>query len=683
MKNLILFFFLLFLFFLQAQQTSGQQAIRITRDSLIKSIPVTGNWKFHSGDNIAWANPAFNDSAWTDTKSSFDLEKGADKKIGFKGQGWFRKQFFSDSTMSETPLAIEIEQDGATEIYVDGKLIKRYGVFRKNGEAYYENPKYELAVLLLKPGAHVLAVRYENFDAWMRLSRYYESDAGFTMSFTNLNYGIQSMRGALFAFSLITLISGSIFLALFIVHLILFLFYRGAISNLIFSLFNIGFASFFFLIYIGIIGQSITYQDVSTLLINIALCLSCFSLCALVNNLFSKRKLRFRIITALCIAVIIVTFIKYDIATRMLAGVAVICALEAVILVCRAMYLKIKGAKILGTGILFFVLFFASIIIASLMLGGIHVESGTVGIFLIILAVMAIFSIPFSMSAYLAWSFAAVNRSLKTQLQQVEILSKKSLEQEQEKQLMLESRQEELEKEVAVRTTEVMQQKAKIEQQHEALKAEKKKSDDLLLNILPAEVAEELKETGTTKAQHFDHVSVLFTDFVNFTQISEQLSPEELVQQLHECFRAFDEIIERNGLEKIKTIGDAYLAVSGMPVANDRHAYNAVKAGLEIIAFISNRDASKPAFQVRVGVNSGDLVAGIVGVKKFAYDIWGDTVNMASRMESNSEAGRVNISENTHRLVLNDFTFTYRGKINAKNKGEVDMYFVDEETIKP
>jgi class 3 adenylate cyclase len=203
------------------------------------------------------------------------------------------------------------------------------------------------------------------------------------------------------------------------------------------------------------------------------------------------------------------------------------------------------------------------------------------------------------------------------------------------------------------------------------------------LNILPAEVAEELKETGTTKAQHFDHVTVLFTDFVNFTQISEQLSPEQLVQELHECFRVFDDIMERNGLEKIKTIGDAYLAVSGMPAANERHAYSAVKAGLEIIDFIKSRSSDKHSFEVRVGINSGELVAGIVGVKKFAYDIWGDTVNMASRMESNSESGRVNISENTHALVLNDFTFTYRGKINAKNKGAVDMYFVDAEIKKP
>ncbi|MFA6059987.1 MAG: adenylate/guanylate cyclase domain-containing protein [Taibaiella sp.] len=678
MKYISLLLILLFPLLLHAQEASDRKVVRVTKDSLKRRIYLGDPWKFKAGDNIAWASPELNDSSWIETKTYIDIEKGEDKKLGFKGQGWFRKHFLSDSALVEIPIALGMQLDGATDIYVDGKLVKQYGSFRKNGDAYYEDPKYEVAVLLLKPGEHVLAVRYENFNAWNRLAKYNESETGFRMWFTNTTVGVESIRGTLFTVSLITLISGSIFLTLFIVHLILFLFYRATVSNLIFSLFNFGFASFFYLMYIGFVGQSIAFQDTSTLLVNIALSVSCFSLSALVNNLFNKKKLRFRIITMLCIAVVVVTFINYTLAANMLAGVGIICALEAAILVCRAMYRKVRGAKILGIGILFFVLFFASIIIASLVLNGIHLEGGPIALLLIILAVMAIFSIPFSMSAYLAWSFASVSKNLKAQLHQVEILSQKTIEQEQEKQQLLESRKEELEKEVAVRTTEVMRQKAKIEQQHEDLKAEKKKSDDLLLNILPAEVAEELKETGTTKAQHFDHVTVLFTDFVNFTQISEQLSPEQLVQELHECFRAFDDIMERNGLEKIKTIGDAYLAVSGMPVANERHAYNAVKAGLEIVEFIRNRSLNKHSFEVRVGINSGELVAGIVGVKKFAYDIWGDTVNMASRMESNSEAGRVNISENTHELVLNDFTFTYRGKVNAKNKGEVDMYFVDD-----
>ncbi|MFZ4796706.1 MAG: adenylate/guanylate cyclase domain-containing protein [Bacteroidia bacterium] len=216
-------------------------------------------------------------------------------------------------------------------------------------------------------------------------------------------------------------------------------------------------------------------------------------------------------------------------------------------------------------------------------------------------------------------------------------------------------------------------QKKKKEKLNKELIIEKQKSDNLLLNILPSEVAEELKQKGSSEAKLYNHVSVLFTDFVNFTGISAQLSPTELVHEIHKNFTAFDTIMEKHGIEKIKTIGDAYLAVCGLPHELADHAQRIVKAALEIQNFMANNGGK---FQIRIGIHSGPVVAGIVGVKKFAYDIWGDTVNMASRMESNSEAGKINISQATYELVKNEFECTHRGKINAKNKGEVDMYFV-------
>jgi class 3 adenylate cyclase len=209
------------------------------------------------------------------------------------------------------------------------------------------------------------------------------------------------------------------------------------------------------------------------------------------------------------------------------------------------------------------------------------------------------------------------------------------------------------------------------------LKREKQRSDELLLNILPQEVAEELKEKGKAEAHYFDHVTVLFTDFANFTQASEMLQPRQLVQELHECFTAFDNIIERNGLEKIKTVGDAYLAVCGLPAPDPLHAQKTVKAALEIRNFIAERKNSAKVFEIRIGIHTGSVVAGIVGVKKFAYDIWGDTVNTAARMEQSCEPGKINISETTHELVKDDFTCIYRGAIEAKNKGYMDMYFVE------
>ena len=209
------------------------------------------------------------------------------------------------------------------------------------------------------------------------------------------------------------------------------------------------------------------------------------------------------------------------------------------------------------------------------------------------------------------------------------------------------------------------------------LTREKKRSDDLLLNILPEEVAEELKAGGTSAARQFDEVSVLFTDFVNFTEASERLSPKELVAELHACFSAFDEIIGKHGMEKIKTIGDAYMAVLGLPVADEKHACHCVQAALDIREFIRARSESGGPFQIRIGINSGPVVAGIVGIKKFAYDIWGDTVNTAARMEQHGEAGQVNISRTTYELIKDDFSCRERGKISAKHKGEIEMYFVE------
>lgn len=217
------------------------------------------------------------------------------------------------------------------------------------------------------------------------------------------------------------------------------------------------------------------------------------------------------------------------------------------------------------------------------------------------------------------------------------------------------------------------------------LSLEKDKSDNLLLNILPQRVANELKEKGSFAPRAFDQSTVLFSDFKNFTQLSATMPVSELIKELDECFKAFDKIIEKYNLEKIKTIGDAYMAASGLSKLQTVPPDNAIKAGLEMQAFIENRKAKREnqnsiAFEMRLGIHTGPVIAGIVGAKKFQYDIWGDTVNIASRMESNGIVGRVNISGETVSLVQNkaDFVFTSRGKVDVKGKGEMEMYFVDD-----
>jgi len=215
------------------------------------------------------------------------------------------------------------------------------------------------------------------------------------------------------------------------------------------------------------------------------------------------------------------------------------------------------------------------------------------------------------------------------------------------------------------------------------LDQQKDEIEKLLLNILPKKIADELQQSGSAKSRDYESVTVLFTDFKDFTRISSKLTPVELVTELNDYFTAFDDITEKYNLEKIKTIGDSYMCAGGIPTRNNTHPFDAIRAAIEMQQFVNNKNKSRTIdqdhWELRVGIHSGPIMAGVVGKKKYVYDIWGSTVNVASRMETAGEPGKVNISEDTFELVKDKFKCHHRGKVTAKSVGDIDMYFVENE----
>jgi len=221
---------------------------------------------------------------------------------------------------------------------------------------------------------------------------------------------------------------------------------------------------------------------------------------------------------------------------------------------------------------------------------------------------------------------------------------------------------------------------------NETIEQERARADRLLKNILPEKTATELILHNTVQPVRYESVTVLFSDFVGFTTIAERVSPEELIAELDRCFRLFDAIMDKHGLEKIKTIGDAYMCAGGLPTPTETHATQIVQAAIEmqkgLRELMQHRpNPDTPVFEMRIGIHTGPVVAGVVGSHKFAYDIWGDTVNTAARLEAGSAAGKINISATTYEQVKHLYTCTFRGNLAAKNKGEIAMYFVEYENL--
>ena len=672
-KNLLLTFIFFLLIGLQNlcfAQNSFEKPRVFTEKEIKNGASIDEDSKFFAGDNPAFASPQFDDSSWKHVNFnsrkvySWNPIKLSSGNVSKKNKiYWVRYYFKIDSTLLNQPLCLNISQLGASEIYLNGKKIESIGNIRSK-EFKIKNKIPEL-FSLDNTDVNVLAVRFlpiiENKKKTVTIST-----VAISVELVSAHEFIKDKVAVWKDFNFYTMLICGIFGALGFIHLLLFLFYRKAIYNLYFSTYNI---SISLMSHLTLLFSEMTDPldlDTYTFVSFLAVMLFGTSLTGFVNTLFGRTKKRLKVLLIISASIVLLYYFSATTAATFAFFYISFVAFESFYLIIRAMIRRERSAFIVGGGVLVFFLFIVMVIIFMFLnkLNTIDINELFGDDFIGYVLIFIFISFPVSISAYLGWQFASTNVSLVKQLDEVNRLSDINLKQEQEKQQILQDQNDLLEKQVDERTFE--------------LQKEKQKTENLLLNILPHEVAEELKENGSSEAKYYDEVSVLFTDFVNFTQSSEKMGAEKMLVELNECFTAFDMIMEKHGLEKIKTIGDAYLAVCGLPIKNEDHALQTVLVALDIIDFIEERKKTNPdVLDIRIGINSGSLIAGIVGVKKFAYDIWGDTVNTAARMEQNSEKGRINISESTYQLVKNDFNFEFRGKIETKGKGAMEMYFVN------
>ena len=671
-KNLLLtflFFLLIGLQNLYFAQNSFEKPRFFTEKEIKNGASIEEESRFIAGDDPAFALPQFDDSSWKHVNFnskkvySWNPIKLSSENVSKKNKiYWVRYYFKIDSTLLHQPLCLNISQLGASEIYLNGEKIESIGNI-KSKEFKIKNKIPEL-FSLDNTDVNVLAIRFlpiiENKKKTVTISA-----VAISVELVSAHEFIKDKVALWKDFNFYTMLICGIFGALGFIHLLLFLFYRKAIYNLYFSTYNI---SISLMSYLTLLFSEMTNPldlDTYTFVSFLAVMLFGTSLTGFVNTLFGRTKKRLKVLLIISASIVLLYYFSATTAASFAFFYISFVAFESFYLIIRAMIRREKSAFIVGGGVLVFFLFIVMVIIFMFLnkLNTVDISDLFGDDFIGYIFIFIFISFPVSISAYLGWQFASTNLSLVKQLDEVNRLSNVNLKQEQEKQQILQDQNDLLEKQVDERTFE--------------LQKEKQKAENLLRNILPHEVAEELKENGSSEAKYYDEVTVLFTDFVNFTQNSEKMGAEKMLVELNECFTAFDLIMEKHGLEKIKTIGDAYLAVCGLPLKNKNHAYQTILVALDIIDFIEERKKTNPdVLDIRIGINSGSLIAGIVGVKKFAYDVWGDTVNTAARMEQNSEKGKINISESTYQLVKNDFNFEFRGKIETKGKGAMEMYFV-------
>lgn len=606
--------------------------------------------KYYQGDSVSFSALDFDDRNWSDLTNTEGNAFAIDKIY------WSRMKFRVSPELQNRTLALYVKWQGAMEVFLNGELIYFFGSISNKGDAVVIQDAFHIPLRKVlvtfkdSDSSNILAFRFAHHsnigNLKIKESLSNSEWMSFSLHTTEAAEHIDTARSN-------TLLYYGFFFGTNCIILLLTIFqvnkrYKNK-TLLLFSCFTFFTASVAVTNFIELGAFQITTDAVVLVHFfnQLFYALATFFLLHVMRSLFDARN-RFTpyVYLSLVVAYLAIGYFEFYKAKNTSTFTFLILLISSFEIV-RMSFLsfknRVQGGWIIIIGSLVF-------IIAGPVLEQLFNSFDSAKPFVVTICNRISFylSLPISLSIFLARQSVTNN-------------------------LLLARQRDELDLEVQERTKE--------------LRLEKQKSDDLLLNILPEEVANELKEKGSADAKQFDMVTVMFTDFKGFTKISERLSPSQLVEEIHICFKAFDAIIAKHNIEKIKTIGDAYMCAGGLPVSNKTHAVDVVNAAIEIRQFMQEhlekkKLASQEVFEIRIGIHTGPVVAGIVGIRKFAYDIWGDTVNVASRLESSGEAGKINISGSTYEYVKDQFACTHRGKIEAKNKGQIDMYFVENASLK-
>ena len=679
--------------------------VRLSHQTLAGGVSTNGFWRFRSDDSTAFALPQYDDSTWSILQRQEELEIHSPT---WKGYGWFRLHIDCDSALADEPLALVLTHRDAAEIYFDGKRVAAQGLVSIVSSDEIAAPALNVPIPLLlssekrSGGAslhhHVIAIRYSNHTD-LRLCRTFTPQivnpfgAGFTANLHTLTDGIAETQRMRVIRTIVTMIPLGILLFVAFLYAVFYIFIRRERINLYLSLFSISSALVCFSLLYRIQGKASRLLMVGVEM-EIALAIAALALSLLamyywvVYSAILQRWWWFWLPgTILLVAgrfFLSLPAWNYLLMAFIFAGFA-----DMLVVMLAAFRRKIEDAGVITIGSIIFLS--STALYTFLFIQGIqHI------LWLFAMTTYCSFlSMPITMAFYIARRFARVNDSLSEQLEYVQRLSHQAIEQEKEKQSLIERQKQELERVVDERTKELQEKNQLLADQTKAIKftnlellrknvevaSEREKSDELLLNILPAPIAERLKAGEQTIADKLHDVTVLFADIAGFTRFASTISPEKLVTLLDKVFSEFDRLVEKHGAEKIKTIGDAYMAVGGLSHHASNHVEFMARLALEMQEEVNrlSQDLSIIGLTVRVGLHSGEAVAGIIGTKKLNYDLWGDTVNTASRMETHGEAGKIHCTEQIFLRLRHKFLFRERGEIRVKGKGLMHTYFLEKE----